>query len=303
LINLPEQCAKIAILGLCGTLPIEGEIHIRALNLFRDIAANESFIEHTIAVRQLTIKDRTSNSWFVYVNEVLAMYSLPSAHNILAEPPPKQAWKRTVKTTILQFWQEKYHKEAAHLSSIRYMSGDTLCFSKPALVWSSTIESPRECAKARSKAKLLCGCLKLQGMESRWKVKGQKNKSPICLLCSSGPETRKHFVLDCESLHSVRKPHLERILSTLGQSSNMDDDTLLQAIIDVTHESLHQKLCLNEDERGLVEMLSRDLVHSLYRKRLQLLNTCRNPGGGNPVGAKGPLVCSAETTTTSLVTK
>jgi hypothetical protein len=275
--NLPEQCPNIAVLGLCGLLPIQGEIDKRALNLYRNIAAHNEHIEHSIAVRQLAVKGQDSHSWFVHVDKVLLQYKLPDAHELLRYPPQKQAWKKRVKEAVTSFWEGEYKNEADRrgLTSIRYMSTLSLDFRSPAPVWTSATMSPRESYKARIKAKVLTGCLTLQVHEARFKV-NQHQRSPTCRLCSTAVEAREHFILHCPALQSTRMTFLNRILALLDsigvQDIHTDPSLLMQVIIDPHHEGLPEEIRMHSDTQQSLESLSRDLIYFLFRKRLQILN-------------------------------
>jgi hypothetical protein len=48
-------------------------------------------IEREIAERQLGMKAINDNSWFSKLKQILAMYELPSSHNILDLQPTKNA--------------------------------------------------------------------------------------------------------------------------------------------------------------------------------------------------------------------
>jgi hypothetical protein len=69
--NLPDMTANVAVLGLMGLRPIEAELHIRVLGLFRNAIDYTENVEHQIATRQLALKDSHSNSWFIYVDSIL----------------------------------------------------------------------------------------------------------------------------------------------------------------------------------------------------------------------------------------
>ena len=84
----------------------------------------------------------------------------------------------------------------------------------------------------------------------------------------------------------IRQSHLERI-NTLMMSMGLDStsgDTLLQCIMDPSHESLAGGLKGDPVVLSELERLSRDLVYSLYRKRLQLLNADANTVRGRGAG-------------------
>ena len=66
----PERVATSAIYVLSGQLPVEAEIHKRRLSLYGNIVRNDC-IERELAYRQLAVKESTSKSWFVALQEVL----------------------------------------------------------------------------------------------------------------------------------------------------------------------------------------------------------------------------------------
>jgi hypothetical protein len=69
ILALPNSVADIAVYILTGILPIEAQMHIRALGLFNNIChqADDSF-EKVLARRQLIVKPDSSASWFVGIN-------------------------------------------------------------------------------------------------------------------------------------------------------------------------------------------------------------------------------------------
>ena len=58
------------------------------LSLYGNIVRNDC-IERELGTRQLAIKDSTSKSWFVALQEVLYRYRLPTAYDLLQDPPDK----------------------------------------------------------------------------------------------------------------------------------------------------------------------------------------------------------------------
>ena len=86
ILNLPERVASCAIYILSGQLPLEADLHKRRLSLYGNIVRNDC-IERELATRRLAIKDNTSKSWFVALQEVLYRYRLPTAYDLLQDPP------------------------------------------------------------------------------------------------------------------------------------------------------------------------------------------------------------------------
>ena len=77
--SLPENTATSGVYLLLGKTPIEGQMDRRYISTFHDIATKKHMVEHQKAKRQLLMKDDTSNSWFIKINQICQKYSLPSA--------------------------------------------------------------------------------------------------------------------------------------------------------------------------------------------------------------------------------
>ncbi|VDH99697.1 Hypothetical predicted protein [Mytilus galloprovincialis] len=91
--NLPERTADAAIYILSGQMPIEAFLHRQILVNFGNIVRNND-IEKEICIRQLVMKDNTSHSWFIYVNDILSLYEFESIFDILNSIPNRESWKK-----------------------------------------------------------------------------------------------------------------------------------------------------------------------------------------------------------------
>jgi hypothetical protein len=68
ILSLPTRTADPAVYILSGLLPVETQIHIRALRLFNNICNQaDGSVEKTLARRQLIVKSNKSNSWFIEI--------------------------------------------------------------------------------------------------------------------------------------------------------------------------------------------------------------------------------------------
>jgi hypothetical protein len=47
------------------------------------------------------MKAINDNSWFSKLKQILAIYEIPSSHNILYLPPTNNAWKKMVKKQLM----------------------------------------------------------------------------------------------------------------------------------------------------------------------------------------------------------
>jgi hypothetical protein len=276
--NLPDRTANAAVLGLLGIRPVEAELHIRVLGLFRNAIDSEQNIEHQIACRQLAMKNQNSNSWFIYVDSILQLYELPSAHDLIEHQVDKEKWKHQVKEVITAHWERKLLKEAK--SSIRYICKESLKLDKPALLWTSSLSSPRESQKARIKAKLLCGSMRLQVHDSLYS--GGK-VSPTCVLCGTEAENRLHFLLRCPATEEIRTFHIARVQALLADYLKWDCVTpegLMQLLldpIDLLASGDWLDMVSREKVGDGLERISRNMILQMSRRRLELLNLPPRP--------------------------
>ena len=80
ILSLPTRTADPAVYILSGLLPVETQIHIRALGLFNNICNQaEDSVEKTLARRQLIVKSSESNSWFIEIKNILRKYNMLEA--------------------------------------------------------------------------------------------------------------------------------------------------------------------------------------------------------------------------------
>ena len=80
ILSLPTRIADPAVYILSGLLPVEAQIHIRALGLFNNICNQaEDNVEKTLARRQLIVKSSESNSWFIEIKNILRKYNMLEA--------------------------------------------------------------------------------------------------------------------------------------------------------------------------------------------------------------------------------
>ena len=80
---------------LSGFLPVEAQIHKKALVFFNNIChQSETSIEKRLAIRQTTVKSMKSKSWFIDIKKLLLKYDLGDIEECLKSPLPKLKWKK-----------------------------------------------------------------------------------------------------------------------------------------------------------------------------------------------------------------
>ena len=109
--HLPERAAMCSVYVLSGLLPTEAEIHRSQLTLFGNIIRQDC-VERDLAKRQLAVKNSSSKSWFIMLQETLLRYNLPSAHALLENHPEKKSWKLEVKCKINKLWELEIKSQA-----------------------------------------------------------------------------------------------------------------------------------------------------------------------------------------------
>ena len=90
--------ADITVNILTGMLPIEAQLHIRALCLFNNICNQlESSVEKSLARRQLLIKNNKGVSWFTAIKHMLRKYDIKEVSWYLDNQV-----KKTLSTSIVK---------------------------------------------------------------------------------------------------------------------------------------------------------------------------------------------------------
>ena len=122
ILSLNSNVADSAVYTLSGLLPIEAEIHVKAINLFGNISrANCDSIEWRLAERQLQIKPHNSCSWFIEVKELCLKYEINDLYAYLTNPLSKFQWKKLVKSKIHDYWTSKITDESKGYSTLKFM--------------------------------------------------------------------------------------------------------------------------------------------------------------------------------------
>ncbi len=217
------------------------------------------------------MKDMKSKSWFVGVSKTLNKYDLPSAHDLLYDPPSKSEWKHKAKTAVHNFWNNKLRQDAASKSSLKYLNTNSCKIGSIHPIWDTVELNQRDVYRATIKVKLLTGTYNLQGNRARF---NQFDIDPTCLLCSSEPETRGHFLVSCHVLHQQRSVFIsqletecEKLHPGCWSSVAADPASLTQLILDPTYYTCYPNLHI------CTEPISRLLIYRLHVTRSAILTS------------------------------
>ena len=259
--HLPRSTASVACYLLMGTLPIEAEIHKKALSLFGNIMERKNSIEYEVIERQLGMKEITSRSWTAYIRRLLQDYHLPGPATLLYNMPRYQVWKKMIKSSIHSVWVNKLRNEANEKSTLKFINIDEWEPGKAHPIWSTASTDPLSIYRATIHAQIAVQRYPLNGCHT------SGSKSEICPCCKNGAETLTHFLLHCELLEEQRNkflPPIKKILLECNLGTN-DESTLLQAIMDSS------AMTTNQDLVHSITSLSRSLCFKLHEKRAKLL--------------------------------
>ena len=126
---------------------MEAEIHKRRLSLYGNIVRDDC-IERELAYRQLAVKESTARSWFVAPQEILYKYGLPTAQELLDNPPEKLAWKVLVRRHVNEHWRKVIIQEAEGKSTLRFLSSASYAPGKVHTVWAKCKHNSNNLLKA-----------------------------------------------------------------------------------------------------------------------------------------------------------
>lgn len=272
LLSLPPNTPDPAVYLLSGTLPVEAQLHIRALNFFNNICnQEEKSIEKLLARQQLRTKTINSNSWFIEIKKMLIKYNLQDPEYYLDNPMTKRLWITSIKREIQNYWQElitsmaSYYPRLKYLNSADYRPGNIHPLLK--IKCSSSIEISR----IPPKLKMLTGTYILQTI----RTKMYADEDAKCQLCKVETETLEHLLLNCTELSNIRNPILRQIQDIFLHHTEYDlcqqsTSVQMQILLDITRIS--KVLRLTDDQIRQIEYQIRRLIYALHSERYKILN-------------------------------
>ena len=259
--HLPNSTANAAIYLLVGAMPMEGQLHVKLLNMVASMSRRSGSLEREILERQFAMNDSQTKGWVAGAQTLLNEYHLPSIFQILRNPPTKYSWCKKVKKAVSLFWEEKLKDEAKTMSSLSYLVVDHCKLGHTHRVWNLEGLSSLEVMRATVKVKLLVSRYPLHSC----RVSGQKYNQR-CPLCQEPSETVEHFLLTCPALTTERDPLIEEICALVADYSMTDNpQSLTQLLLDCS-DLIPCKLLAEQ-----IEILSRKLCFTLHNRRSVLI--------------------------------
>ncbi|XP_052806151.1 uncharacterized protein LOC128235381 [Mya arenaria] len=240
LLSLPNNTADAAIYIISGVLPVEAQIHKKALTLLNNICLqDDNSIEKTLAQRQTIVKDGKSNSWFIEIRRLLWFYDLDDIISVISNPFKRVVWKNKVKNVVNYKWKEQILTTAVHYKSLQHMNFQFYQPGHTHPILRIKTKSTRDITRIPVKLKLLVGTYILQSTKANF---NQNSVNPTCQLCNESSETLEHFILECINLQTVRKPIINDIIIEFnkcakndGQWQTLNQIERVRYLIDCSH--------------------------------------------------------------------
>ena len=300
--HLPSGCSNSATYLIAGVSPIKAEIEKRTLTTFVRFIRDQSSAEFQIIKRQIAIKGLDSKSWTVHVRKLLHKFKLPSAYELLENPPSKEIWKQSVKKAINCYYEKALVQEVIHQSSMKFLNISSCSLSKCHPVWNTIKPSSRDVTRGMLKAKLLTGTYNLEGKRAKFK---NVSNSGLCPLCQKDVETREHFIAICPMLTETREKYLKEFKSALLKChSIIATNAIFSSTITLTKAVLDPSFCSYDTDHNIqLEEITRRLCYALHCRRSCLIlppDSTRVPASAAAYLLAETRVCliQAEATTT-----
>ena len=152
----------------------------------------------------LSLETVSIKSWFWEIRDLCLSYHLPHPLTILSTPPTKEAFKKMVKTHIIDYWEQVLRAEASILPSLEFFNPSFMSLTRAHPIWSTAGSSPSNIAMATTQSQMLSGRYRTQLLISNW----SRHTTGFCILsqsCSSTIEDLPHILSCCEALQPARE--------------------------------------------------------------------------------------------------
>lgn len=196
--TLPARTATCATHLLIGCPPAEAILDKSIAGLLYNIGLDQTSTIYRLAKQQLSTKDLSSHSWFIYALKRLETYGLQALELI-----DRCTTLASAKQKITSYWERTLREEARSRSSLRFLDIERCSISKPHRLWKSSQFSPQGTRHSIIRAKLLVGVYTLQANRANF---NQHEVDPTCKMCGAAPEDRVQFLLQCQSLYLRHEP-------------------------------------------------------------------------------------------------
>ena len=277
--KLHKKTPESVVYFLGGCLPGEAVIHLRMLTLFGMVARLHDDPLKIHARNVLVTAKSSSKSWFCQLRNLCLIYQLPHPIVILDFPPNREAFKKLIKSRVVDYWERKLRGEALLLPSLLYFKPEYMSLTRPHPIWSTAGSNPYEVSKAVQQARFLSGRYRSEYLSRHW----TSNKEGYCLspTCNKELEDVEHILIHCKAYRDCKS----RLYSLWLSSANLvvkqiviealsnEKSYLLQFIIDCSVLPSVIK-AVQAHGHGILDdlfYLTRTWCFSIHRQRMKML--------------------------------
>ena len=107
-----------------------------------------------------------------------------------------------VNTAVHSVIETEWREDIKSKSFLKYINPESVRVGVPHHIWSSVRNNIHDSRRAQLKSRLLTGTYTLQSNRA---VFNQFALDPTCKVYGTAPETRHHFLVECQSLQDVRQ--------------------------------------------------------------------------------------------------
>ena len=120
--KLLAKTPRAVVYFLAGCLPLRAVLHLRQLTLFGMVARLDGDPLLIHARNILSRGKPSSKSWFWQIRDICLQYNLEHPLVILENPPSKEKFKKTIKSHVISYWENKLRSEASPLCLISHFT-------------------------------------------------------------------------------------------------------------------------------------------------------------------------------------
>ena len=168
-------------------------------------------VHNPLSVRAKSALLTSTQSWFNNVREICLLYGLPHPLSLLQYPPPREAFKKLVKSLVTDYWEQKLRMEASILSSLTYFRPAYHSLSRPHPILWTPGANPYEVGKAVIQLRMLSGRYRTAMLTRHW----SPSRRGTCPVPSCKEfETLEHLLIFCPYYEQTRERLKKLWLST-----------------------------------------------------------------------------------------
>ena len=269
---------------VAGALPGTAILHLKQLSFFGMICRLPEDPLNKHARQVLLTSSLSKNSWFVQLRNLLLQYQLPHPLLLLDHPPTKEAYKKMVKSNVVDYWETKLRQEAAFLPSyLPYFHPQFMSLTSPHRIWTTAGHKSYEVAKARVQLLFLSSQYRCNKLTRHW---SSENPEGFCSfgLCAEKRlvESPEHVLLNCPAYTHTRQNMISLCMKTQDPVSHSlvtsfllssSTQKMMQFLLDcsVLPEVIRGAQLHGEQIYSDIFYLSRTWCFAIHRERMKRL--------------------------------